>query len=153
MRNALKWLPSLALAAIFTISWQLWSSGQQPGAEKSNPDKSQKSGTSNRLEFEIVHSFDGKYLGDTPGHMGRAGGLTSRRPRIALGDRVYRGDELVGLITSLDWNRTNNSLDIEFDPVDHARVCVGDPVWVVLDNPSPRKSSEPQRVQSTDPQP
>ena len=29
----------------------------------------------------------------------------------------------MGLVTRLDWNRTNNSLDIEFDPIDRARVC------------------------------
>jgi len=57
---------------------------------------------------------------------------------------VYRGEERVGLVTHLDWNRVNNSLDIEFDPVDHARVCVGDSVWVVLDNPRPTKTYEPQ---------
>jgi hypothetical protein len=127
----------VALGLMIAIGWQLLSSGQQPAAEKGKD-------ASNRLEFEIVNSFDGKYLGDTPGHMGRAGGLSTRRPRVALGDAVFRGEERVGLVTHLDWNRVNGSLDIEFDPVDHARVCVGDSVWVVLDNPRPTKTSEPQ---------
>ncbi len=126
----------VALGLMIAIGWQLLSSGQQPA------DKSKDTG--NRLEFEVVHSFDSKYLGDTPGHMGRAGGLTMRRPRVALGDNVYRGDERVGLVTHLDWNRVNGSLDVEFDPVDHARVCVGDTVWLVLDNSRPAKTSEPQ---------
>jgi len=130
-------LAGAVLGLTIALGWQLFSSGQQPAAEKT------KDGA-NRLEFEIVNSFDGKYLGDTPGHMGRAGGLTMRRPRVALGDPVYRGDERVGLVTHLDWNRVNGSLDIEFDPVDHARVCVGDAVWVVLENPRPAKTSEPQ---------
>jgi len=143
MRNKLNFLPSLALAVLFTLAWQLWLAGQQPGAEKAGGDKSTKV-VGNRLEFEVVHSFDAKYLGDTPGHMGRAGGLTTKRPRIALEDKVYRGEELVGIVTHLDWNRGNNSLDIEFDPVDHARVCVGDMVWVVLDNPQPLTNPQPQ---------
>ncbi len=131
------------MAVVFTLAWQLWLVGQQPGAEKPSGDKSTKV-VGNRLEFEVVHSFDAKYLGDTPGHMGRAGGLTTKRPRIALEDKVYRGEEVVGIVTHLDWNRGNNSLDIEFDPVDRARVCVGDAVWLVLDNLQPLKSPQPQ---------
>src|SRR5437763_16494434 len=101
MQQNRNWGLSIALGVAITIGWQVLTSGQQPGTEKG------KEGT-NRLEFEVVHSFDAKYLGDTPGHMGRAGGLTTRRPRIALGDSVYRGEEKVGLVTHLDWNRTNN---------------------------------------------
>jgi|EndMetStandDraft_3_1072993.scaffolds.fasta_scaffold152017_2 hypothetical protein len=134
-----KSLAAIGMAVIFVGGWQMWSVGQQPGA-----DKAKSVATGNRLEFEVVHSFDGKYLGDTPGHMGRVGGLTGRKPRIALEDKVFRGDELVGLVTSLDWNRTNTSLDIEFDPVDHARICVGDSVWVVLDNTNPLKNPGPE---------
>ncbi len=137
MQRITKWLAGVALGLMIAVGWQLLSSGQQPAADKGRD-------AGNRLEFEVVHSFDSKYLGDTPGHMGRAGGLTMRRPRIALGDVVYRGEERVGLVTHLDWNRVNNSLDIEFDPVDHARICVGDSVWLVLDNPNPLKSSTPQ---------
>ena len=118
MRNLLmKLLPSVLMAVVFTVGWQLWSVGQQPkaGADKAGTDKAgttktQNPAATNRLEFEIVQSFDGKYLGDTPGHMGRTGGLTGPRPRIALGDRVYRGEELVGLVTHLELNRGNNSM-------------------------------------------
>jgi hypothetical protein len=130
-------LAGVALGLMIAVGWQLLSSGQQPA-----PEKAKDSG--NRLEFEVVHSFDAKYLGDTPGHMGRAGGLSMRRPRIALGDPVYRGEEQVGLVTHLDWNRVNNGLDVEFDPIANARVCVGDSVWLVLDNPRPYKADPPQ---------
>jgi hypothetical protein len=149
MRNALKLLPAAVFALIFTIGWQLWLVGQQPGAGKSNVENPAKV-KGNRLEFEVVHSFDGKYLGDTPGHMGRTGGLTGPRPRIALGDRVYREEDVVGIVTNLELNRGNNSLDIEFNPVDRARVCVGDTVWLNFDNSSPRKMTGPQPVLSAE---
>src|SRR5213080_1458568 len=137
MQRTSNGLAGVALGLMIAVGWQLLSSGQQPAADKGKD-------AGNRLEFEVVHSFDAKYLGDTPGHMGRAGGLSMRRPRIALGDAVYRGEERVGLVTHLDWNRVNNSLDIEFDPVDKARVCVGDSVWLLFDNPRPSRTSEPQ---------
>jgi len=137
MHRIRTWLAPVTLGLLIGLGWQLLSSGQQSPSEKSQT-------ATNRLEFEVVQSFDSKYLGDTPGHTGRAGGLSMRRPRIALGDPVYRGEERVGLVTHLDWNRVNGSLDVEFDPVDHARICVGESVWLVLDNPRPYKTSEPQ---------
>jgi hypothetical protein len=126
MQQIKRWLGAAMIGVAMIGGWQMWSNGQQPVPKG-------KVGEGNRLEFEVVQSFDAKYLGDTPGHMGRAGGLSSRRPRIALGDSIFRGDERVGMVTGLQWNRTNGSLDIEFDPVDHARVCVGDDVWMTLD--------------------
>ncbi len=128
-------------AVVLVISWQVWSVGQQPGVEKSK-----NAAAASRLEFEVVQSFDAKYEGDTPGHMGRAGGLASRKPHVALGDAVFRGDQKVGTVTGLTWNRTNGSLDIEFDPADKARVAVGDAVWLVLDSPNPATTSEPPRT-------
>src|SRR5262245_39455009 len=127
MHRARTWLVVAALGCGLIAIWQLGSSGQQPPAGKA------KAADPNRLEFEVVQSFDAKYLGDTPGHMGRAGALENRHPRIALLDPIFRGDEKVGVVTGLQWNRANGSLDIEFDPVDHARVCVGDAVWMALD--------------------
>src|SRR5436190_21667450 len=135
MQRVSKWLGGIAVGLAIVGGWQVWSSGQQPAAEKGK-----EAAASSRLDFDVVHSFDGKYLGDTPGHTGRIGGLTTRRPRVALGDRVYRGEEQIGIVTGLDWNRTNNSLDIEFDPVDHARVCVGDAAWVQHDGVPPTKA-------------
>jgi hypothetical protein len=128
MSRATKLLMCLAIGIALVVVWQLGSGGQQPAGGKAAPTES-----SNRLEFEVVHSFDAKYQGDTPGHMGRAGALQNRHPHIALGDAVYRGEEKVGDVTGLSWNRANGSLDIEFDPVDNARICVGDNVWMMLD--------------------
>jgi hypothetical protein len=131
MHGVIKWLGVAIVSLAMLTAWQLWSSGQQPAT-----GKGKDAAAANRLEFEVVQSFDAKYLGDTPGHMGRAGAIEGRRPRIALEDSIYRGDEKVGIVTGLQWNRTNGSLDIEFDPVDHARVCVGDAVWMALDGKS-----------------
>ena len=118
----------VAVVAMFgMLAWQTWSMGQQPQPKGAGANEA------NRLEFEVVESFDAKYPGDTPGHKGRAGGLQIRRPHVALGDPIYRGDQRVGSVTGLTWNRTNGSLDIEFDPHHEVRVCVGDAVWMELD--------------------
>ena len=140
MQSTRAWMLGAFCGIAIVLGWQVLGRSQQPPVDKTKDLKE----ATNRFEFEVVHSFDAKYLGDTPGHMGRSGGLGTRRPKIALGDRVYRGEEQIGIVTQLDWNRTNNALDVEFDPVGHARVCVGDMVWVVLDNPSPRRTIEPQ---------
>ena len=121
---------------VLAAGWQLWSSGQQPPAAKTPDGRA-----ANRLEFDVVESYDAKYLGDTPGHMGRAGALNDVRLKIALEDSIYRGEDVVGRVTGLHWNRTNASLDIEFDPVDHARVCVGDRVWMTLDGSAPARAA------------
>jgi len=124
-----------------TLAWQLLSNGQQPSAGKVNSQA-----TANRLQFEVVQSFDAKYEGDTPGHVGRAGGLQNRRLRAALGDSIFRGDQKVGTVTGLTWNRTNGSLDIEFDPNTDIRVSVGDEVWMFLDGSEATRASEPKSV-------
>jgi len=140
MYGSQRWWSVAAIGLALVAGWQVWSRGQQPAT-----GKAKEAAGANRLEFEVVQSFDAKYLGDTPGHMGRAGGLENRRPRIALGDPIYRGEEKVGIVTGLEWNRVNHSLDIEFDPHDHARVCVGDAVWMALDGNAPARTSEAQR--------
>lgn len=86
-----------------------------------------------RITFDVVQSYDAKYAGDTPGHLGRAGGLDRVRLNVALQDAVYRGETKVGVVTGLSWNRTNSSIDIEFDPVGDVRVAVGDEVWMAAD--------------------
>jgi hypothetical protein len=92
-----------------------------------------------RFEFEVIESHDAVYLGDTPGHMGRDGGLTVR-PNVALGDGVYRttGEKTarVGTITRVVWDRVSGGLTVEFDPEPLTRVAVGDEVWIDL-NPLP----------------
>lgn len=85
-----------------------------------------------RFEFEVVESFDAKYQGDTPGHMGRHGGLGEVHPQVALGDAIYRGEDKVGVVTGLHWSRAQGALDIEFDPATKTRIAVGDVVWLKL---------------------
>jgi len=90
----------------------------------------------------VIQSFDAKYQGDTPGHIGKYGGLESRRPQVALGDSVFRGEEKIGVVTSLTWNRGQGSLEVEFDPVGKSRICMGDAVWLALNNRTPAAPSD-----------
>ena len=120
----------LGLAAI-AFGWRSTTSGQQPAA-KAAPAAADP----NRFEFEVVQSYDARYEGDRPGHMGKSGGLADRRPHVALGDPVFRGQEKIGVITGLGWSRTHGSLEVEFDPVGELRICVGDVVWLALNKPS-----------------
>lgn len=96
------------------------------------------------FRFEVIESHDSKYLGDTPSHMGKDGGLTVK-PRVALGDPVYRMDgektTLVGRVTRVAWSRVSGSLEVEFHPEPFQRIAVGDEVCVDL-NPAPRKQGE-----------
>lgn len=91
------------------------------------------------FHFAVIESRDAEYLGDTPAHMGKDGGLTMR-PNVALGDPVYRTTNeariQVGHVTRVVWNRVSGSLEIEFDPEPLQRVAVGDVVWIDL-NPAP----------------
>lgn len=114
------------------LSMNLLLTAQPPAATKL---KAQPQAVADRFEFEVVQSFNAKYEGDTPGHMGRNGGLGDRRPRVALGDPVFRGEEQIGQITELGWSRVHGSLEVEFDPAPGARICVGDQVWLYLEGP------------------
>lgn len=123
------------LGVLLLIAAPLWLAGQQP-ATTAVPNPS-----SNRFEFEVIQSYDARYQGDTPGHMGRSGGLENRKLHVALGDSVFQGDKQVGKVTGLGWSRVHGSLEVEFDPVAGARVCVGDVVWLALDGqPKPATS-------------
>jgi hypothetical protein len=86
----------------------------------------------------VIESHDAAYLGDTPGHMGRDGGLKFR-PNVALGDGVFRtdGDKTtrIGVITRVLWDRVSGGLTVEFDPEPLTRIAVGEEVWVDL-NPA-----------------
>lgn len=126
MPRILSWRKVFVVLCLLGAITPLWLSGQQltpPSA----------SGDGKRLMFDVVQSFDAKYEGDTPGHLGRAGGLQTMRPNVALGDPIYRGDQQVGKVTWLTWNRINGGLDIEFDPEGQTRIAVGDEVWMALD--------------------
>lgn len=97
------------------------------------------------FRFEVIESHDADYLGDTPAHLGKNGGLTVR-PQVALGDPVYRkttsGRSRIGHITRVTWNRTAGSLEVEFDPEPFQRIAVGDEVWIDL-NPPPAAIDRP----------
>jgi hypothetical protein len=141
MRHPSVLLLATVLSGVAVAGWQAFSPAQQPPAAKS-----ETTNTPGRLEFDVVESYDAKYLGDTPGHLGRGSALGQSRLQIALFDNVHRGDEIVGRVTYLKWNRPNGSLDVEFDPVDHARVFVGDRVWVSLDGPPAGKAAAKERA-------
>jgi hypothetical protein len=91
------------------------------------------------FRFEVIESHDAEYLGDTPAHLGKNGGLTVR-PQVALGDPVFRktatGRTRIGHITRVTWSRVGGSLEVEFDPEPLQRIAVGDEVWIDL-NPLP----------------
>lgn len=85
-----------------------------------------------RFQFEVIESFDAKYQGDTPGHIGKHGELGDFRPQAALGDPVFRGEEKIGTVTNLFWSRGHGSLEVEFDPEPKLRIAVGDVVWLKM---------------------
>lgn len=96
-----------------------------------------------RFWFEVVESFNAKYLGDAAGHIGRGGGLRLH-PHVALGDPVYHRigdtDKAIGSVTGAVWDRLRGSLMVEFRPHEDHRIAVGDHVWVDL-NPADQKPS------------
>lgn len=98
-----------------------------------------------RFHFEIIESCDARYLGDTPAHAGKDGGLAVR-PQVALGDAVYRtekdDDAIVGRITRVAWSRVSGSLEVEFHPEPLVRVAVGDEVWIDLNPAAPARGDD-----------
>jgi hypothetical protein len=88
-----------------------------------------------RFEFEVIECFDAKYLGDTPGHIGRNGGLEARAPLASLGSPVFRGETKIGTITGLVWDHGRGSLEVEFDPEPFVPIRVGETVWIELGDP------------------
>ncbi len=105
-------------------------------ASKSTRNDAMEIADPTRFEFQIVESFDAHYLGDTPAHKGRHG-LSGRRPDMALGDPVHRGDEVIGHVTSLVWDRAKDSLEIEFDPEPKTRISIGETVWIPIGGKTP----------------
>ena len=119
-----------------SVGWASWqTSGQTINALPGSASPPQPGPA--RFEFLVVESFDSRYLGDTPGHLGRA---ASGRvaPRIALGDPVLRGTTLIGEVTHLIWNEARESLEVEFNPKPGVRICIGDPVSIPIPPESPR---------------
>ena len=126
-----KLIPAVGVAVALTGLLTLRSDAQVPPAESPSAP--------GVFAFVVVESFDAKYEGDTPGHLGRHGGLGDQVPRLALGDPVYRGEgdaaAVVGRVTNLKWSRGQGSLDIEFDPTDKTRIEIGDNVWLKIGKP------------------
>jgi hypothetical protein len=79
--------------------------------------------------------------------------MGKQRPDVALGDPVYRGDRLIGKVTGVTWDRTKESLEVEFDPEPYAldergrpaarnRVAVGADVWIPMGGASTTASAK-----------
>ena len=106
------------------VAWQLSATtAAQPAANRQ------------RFDFLVIESYDAQYLGDDPGHIGRAGGLGNDPPDIALGDPVYHDQTKVGKVSRLVWNEAKQSLQVEFDPEPGQRIHIGDPFWIPIGGP------------------
>lgn len=120
------------VAAAWIVVAVLAGYGAWPSQAQLAPPPSDKSDPT-RFDFMVVESYDARYQGDTPGHIGRGGALGKKAPGVALGDEVFRQETPVGRVSHVIWDRTRESLEIEFDPDEKAgRISVGDPVWVHL---------------------
>lgn len=104
--------------------------------EGSRESPAPHTGRGTRFQFQVVESFDARYAGDTPGHIGRGGGLAAS-PHVALGDTVHhaapdQGAQPIGVVTGATWDRLRGSLTIEFRPRADERIAVGDAVWLEM---------------------
>ena len=124
----MKWTTLALIGVALMAAWQL----AVPAQTNERAEATPSSVVGGRFNFEILESFDAKYLGDTPGHAGRGGGLGSAKPHVALGDAVYNGEQQIGRVTSVVWDRLKGSLLIELEPELGARISVGDSVWLNL---------------------
>jgi hypothetical protein len=118
-----------------------------------SPSRAQQvAATATRVEVAVVQSFDARYLGDSPGHIAH-GRIGKERPDVALGDPVYHGDRLIGKVTGVTWDRTKESIEVEFDPepfeLDERgrpaapnRVAVGLDVWIPMGGSRPAASAK-----------
>lgn len=146
MSKPMLFISLACVAAGAALAWQVSAAGlaQAPAGAATR-----EASADAKFEFEVIESIDAEYLGDTPGHHGRSGGLGTRRPQVALGDPVFRGEEQVGTLTQIVWDRTRGSLDLEFDPSPLKRVCVGDVVWVAIDGSRPPQGAVPDNSPPT----
>lgn len=118
----------LILGLILTVVvWEVATVAQSPNLQPAEP--AAKNADPAHLEFEIVESNDAQYLGDTPAHTGRRGGLTFQ-PHIALGDPVFRGETKIGRVSGVIWDRARGGLTVEINPHPLLRIAVGDVAWV-----------------------
>ena len=107
------------------------------------PPKQQPPQSRTKFIFQVSQSFDAKYFGDLPGHIGK-GAFHGGEPDVAMGDPVYRDNVRIGVVTGLKWDWTRAALEVEFDPepfeIDmdgkplprRVRVTCGQDVWIPL---------------------
>ncbi len=128
---------AVSLVAVSLVACQIAISAQHPA-----PPPARR-----RFEFQVTQSFNARYLGDTPGHVGK-GTLQGARPDVSLGDPVFRGTVRIGTVTGLTWDRSKENLEVEFDPepfeVDPqgrptrlVRISVGQDAWIPLGGETP----------------
>ena len=131
-------LAATGILAASGVMWEMRSAADDVHDPRAPVREHTAPGT--RFWFEVIESFNAKYQGDTPGHVGRGGGL-SLHPHVALGDPVYHKigdvDKAIGSVTGVVWERVRGSLTVEFRPHEDHRIAVGDEVWVDL-NPADR---------------
>lgn len=122
---------ALVVVAVAIVGMYATVDAQQVGTPAQTPTATSPV-ADGRFQFEVIESFDAKYQGDSPGHIGKHGELGDFRPQAALGDPVFRGEEKIGTVTNLVWSRGHGSLEVEFDPEPKARIAVGDVVWLKM---------------------
>ena len=137
--SRLGWFSSLAILAVVALVASVWPARAMQLANAADAQSAlPPAARGAKFFFEVIESHDAKYPGDTPAHTGKDGGLTVR-PRVSLGDSVYRAIEtssqVVGTITQVTWDRVSGSLTVEFGPKADVAVAVGDEVWIDL-NPA-----------------
>jgi hypothetical protein len=128
------WLAAIVVCGVSSLAVKLSAQPEKKPLEAPTANVVlAKPGT--KFQFDVVEIFDAKYLGDTPGYVGRSGGLTGIRPHIALGDPIYRGEDKIGTVTNVSWSRTQDGMTVEFDPSPLMRITVGESVWLYLNPP------------------
>lgn len=134
----------LALGLLGVMCILAWVAGAAPDAVRE--PRAPRSTPAAGFQFEVVESFDARYAGDTPGHIGRGGGLTVQ-PHVALGDPVYQAagdpEQSIGVVTGVKWDRLRGSLTVEFRPKGDRRIAVGDEVWLDTNHGDAEPESPP----------
>ncbi|MGB8853980.1 MAG: hypothetical protein WCC69_10490 [Pirellulales bacterium] len=124
---------NLAITLVGVTAVVAWVMAADPEPRRGPAAAERQHGT--RFQFEVVESFDAKYAGDSPGHIGRGGGLFGR-PEVAIGDAVYHvapdSPQAIGVVTGATWDRLRGSLTVEFRPTRDSRIAVGDQVWLEM---------------------
>lgn len=146
-----RWVPKVLLLATVTLvigtymTVRALDSLAADDGVNANAPRREHAPHGTKFWFEVVESFNAKYQGDTPGHIGRGGGITLH-PHVALGDPVHHhrlgeGDHEIGIVTGVVWDRLKGSITVEFSPKENHRIAVGDQVWVDLNPAMPTREN------------